>query len=112
LLTLSFNSGTEEELLFPVRCVVNNASSYDILIGQEALFPPGFTIDNWFKHAYYRVDWEHNGLRPDYRPLQLHSVASPIAHHCILQEANLVSYILHLLHDWVLEEDEVDIITA
>ncbi len=43
-----------------------------MLIGQEALFPPGFTIDNWFKHAYYRVDWETDGHHLGYIPLDLH----------------------------------------
>jgi hypothetical protein len=27
-----------------------------VFIEQEALFPPGFTIDNWFEHAYYWMD--------------------------------------------------------
>jgi hypothetical protein len=56
LITLKFNEGTDQELCLQVRCLVTNATSYDVLIGQEALFPPGFTIDNWFEHAYYRVD--------------------------------------------------------
>jgi len=56
LITLNFNEGTNRELYLQVKCLVTNATSYDVLIGQEALFPPGFTIDNWFKHAYYQVD--------------------------------------------------------
>ena len=58
LISLIFNGGTDQELHLKLRCLVTNATSYDVLIGQEALFPPGFTIDNWFEHAYYRVDWE------------------------------------------------------
>jgi hypothetical protein len=53
LITLKFNEGTDHELYLQVRCLVTNATSYDVLIGLEALFPPGFTIDNWFEHAYY-----------------------------------------------------------
>ncbi len=45
-ITLNFNEGTDQELCLQVRCLVTNAISYDVLIGQEALFPPGFTIDN------------------------------------------------------------------
>ncbi len=45
LITLNFNEGTDWELCLQVRCLVTNATSYDVLIGQEALFPPGFTID-------------------------------------------------------------------
>jgi hypothetical protein len=56
LITLNFNEGTDQELCLQVRCLVTNATSYDVFIGQEAMFPPGFTIDNWFEHAYYRVD--------------------------------------------------------
>ncbi len=53
LITFNFNEGTNQELFLHVRCLVTNAASYDVLIGQEALFPLGFTIDNWFEHAYY-----------------------------------------------------------
>jgi hypothetical protein len=111
LLTLSFNSGTEEELLFQVRCLVTNASSYDILIGQEALFPPGFTIDNWFEHAYYRVDWETDGLHLGYIPLDLHGDYTLAAHHCPLKEANTILYIPSSLQEWI-EEDVEEIANA
>ncbi len=47
------NEGTDQELCLQVRCLITNATSYDLLIGQETLFPPGFTIDNWLEHAYY-----------------------------------------------------------
>jgi len=46
LITFNFNEGTNQELFPQVRCLVTNATSYDVLIGQEALFPLGFTIDN------------------------------------------------------------------
>jgi hypothetical protein len=52
-IALNFNEGTNQELCLQVRCLVTNATSYDVFIGQEALFPPGFIIDNWFEHAYY-----------------------------------------------------------
>jgi hypothetical protein len=53
LITLKFNEGTDQELCLQVRCLATNATSYDVLIGQEALFPPSFIIDNWFEYAYY-----------------------------------------------------------
>ncbi len=46
LIALNFNESTNHELCLHVKCLVTNATSYDVLIGQEALFPPGFTIDN------------------------------------------------------------------
>ncbi len=92
LITLNFNEGTDYELYMQVRCLVTNATSYNVLIGQEALFRLGFTIDNWFEHAYYRVDWETDGHHLGYIPLDLHGNHSPMAHHCMLKEAH------HFLH--------------
>jgi hypothetical protein len=46
LIAIKFNEGTDRELCLHVRCLVTNATNYDVLIRQEALFPPGFTIDN------------------------------------------------------------------
>jgi hypothetical protein len=55
-IALNFNKGKYQKNCLQVRCLVTNAISYDVLIGQEALFPPGFTIDNWFEQRYYQVD--------------------------------------------------------
>jgi hypothetical protein len=46
LIALNFNEGTNQEFSLQVTCLVTNAINYNVLIGQEALFPPGFTIDN------------------------------------------------------------------
>jgi hypothetical protein len=56
LIALNFNEGIDQELCLQVRCLVTNVTSHDVFIGQEALFPPSFTIDNSFEHDYYRVD--------------------------------------------------------
>jgi hypothetical protein len=45
LITFNFNEGTNQEFCLQVKFLVINATSYDVLIGQEALFPPSFTID-------------------------------------------------------------------
>jgi len=45
-IALKFNEGTDQELCLQVRCLVTNVTSYGVLIGQEALFPLGFTIEN------------------------------------------------------------------
>ncbi len=52
-IALNFNEGTDQEFFLQVRCLVTNATNYNVFIGQEALFPPGFTTNNWFEHAYY-----------------------------------------------------------
>ncbi len=46
LIALNFNEGTDQKLCLQVKCLVSNATNYDVLIAQKALFPPGFTIDN------------------------------------------------------------------
>ncbi len=45
-IAFNFNEGTDQQFCLQVRCLITNAISYDVFIGQEALFPPGFTIDN------------------------------------------------------------------
>jgi hypothetical protein len=56
LITFNFNEGTDQEFCLHVRCLVINATNYDVRIRQEALFLPGFTIDNLCEHTYYRMD--------------------------------------------------------
>jgi hypothetical protein len=56
LITLNFNENIDYELCLHVKCLVTNGTSYDVLLGQEAMFSLGFIIDNWFEHAYYQVD--------------------------------------------------------
>jgi len=68
LIPFNFNEGADQEFCLKVRCLITNATKYDVFIGQEALFPLGFTIDNWFEHAYYRMDWETNGHHLGYIP--------------------------------------------
>jgi hypothetical protein len=111
LITLKFNEGTDKELCLQVKCLVTNATSYDVIIGQEALFPPGFIIDNWFEHAYYRVDWETDGHHLGYIPLDLHGNHSPMPHHCMFKEAHTISYIQQASHEWI-EGDEEEIAYA
>ncbi len=77
-----------------------------MLIGQEALSPPSFTIDNSFEHVYYRVDWEINGHHLGYIPLDLHGNHSPMVHHCMLKEAHTISYIQQDSHEWIEGNEE------
>ncbi len=76
-----------------------------MFIRQEALFPPGFTIDNWFEHAYYCVDWETNGHHLGIHNFDLHGNHNPMAHHCMFKEAHAISYIQQVSHEWI-EGDE------
>ncbi len=42
LITFNFNEGTNQEFCLQVKCFVTNATSYNVFIAQEALFPPSF----------------------------------------------------------------------
>jgi len=46
LITLNFNERIDQELCLKVKCLVTNATNYNVLIVQEALFSPRFTINN------------------------------------------------------------------
>ncbi len=46
LIAFNFNEGIDQEFCLHVKCLVTNATSYDVFIGQEAMLPPSFTIDN------------------------------------------------------------------
>jgi hypothetical protein len=111
LIALNFNEGPDQELCLQVRCLVTNATSYDVLIGQESMFPLSFIIYNWFEHAYYQVDWETNGHHLGYIPFDLHGNHSPMAHHCMFKEIHTISYIQQASHKWI-EGDEEEIAYA
>ncbi len=55
LITLNFNEGTNQEFCLQLKCLVTNVTSYNVFIGQEALFPPCFIIDNWFERG--TIEW-------------------------------------------------------
>lgn len=75
-----------------MQCLVTNVTSYEILIEQETLSRPSFTIDNWHEHAYYRIDWKINDANLGYIFMDLHANHAPHVHHCLLKEVNTLSY--------------------
>ena len=40
-----------------LRCVVTDATNYDILVGQQALYPLSFGLDNWTEEVWIRPGW-------------------------------------------------------
>jgi len=57
------------------------------------------------------MDWETNGHYLGYIPLDLHGNHSPMAHHCMLKESHVISYIQQASHEWI-EGDEEEIAYA
>jgi hypothetical protein len=46
LIAFNLNEGTDQKLCLYVKCLVTNATNYNVFIRQGALFPPNFTINN------------------------------------------------------------------
>ncbi len=110
-IAFNFNEARDQEFCLHIKCFVTNATSYNVFIGQEALFLPGLIIDNLFEHTYYRVDWETDGHHLGYIPFDLRGNHSHVAHHCMLKETHTISYIQQASHKWI-EGDEKEIAYA
>ena len=52
-LHLRFQVGSDAYAYIVIRCVVTNAETYDNLVGQHALYPIGFALDNWTEEAWF-----------------------------------------------------------
>ena len=53
-LCLQFKVGSDAYTYLSVKCVVTGAQTYDILLGQQALYPIGFGHDSWTEKAWFR----------------------------------------------------------
>jgi hypothetical protein len=54
------------------------------------------------------MDWETDGHHLGYIPLDLHGNHSPMAHHYMLKETHIISYIQQVNHEWI-EGDKEEI---
>ena len=52
-----------------MKCVVTNATNYDILVGQQALYPLDFGLDNWTEEAWIRPGWSYGDGRKIFIPV-------------------------------------------
>jgi hypothetical protein len=48
---------------------VTSATNYDILVGQQALYPLGFGVDNWTEEAWIRPGWSAGDGRKELIPV-------------------------------------------
>ena len=74
-LRLLLNVGTDAFTHISVRCVVTSATSYDILLGQQALYPSGFGHDSWTEEAWFRRGWSQGDGRKEVIPVIFSSFA-------------------------------------
>ena len=75
-LRLQFNIGTVAYTHISLRCVVTNATTYDILLGQQALYPIGFGHDSWMEEAWFRLGWSQGDGQKEALPVIFGSLAS------------------------------------
>jgi hypothetical protein len=69
-LRLIFNVGAGPTYThLSMKCVVTNATNYDILVGQQALYPLGFGLDNWTEEAWIRPGWSSGDSRKEFIPV-------------------------------------------
>ena len=56
-LRLQFKVGADSYTYVVVRCVVTSSTTYDILLGQQALYPIGFGHNSWTEEAWFKPGW-------------------------------------------------------
>ena len=56
-LRLQFKVGAIAFMYVAVRCIVTNETTYDIFLGQHALYPIGFGLDSWTEEEWFRLGW-------------------------------------------------------
>ena len=63
-----------------LQCAVTDATNYDILVGQHALYPLGFGVDNWTEEAWIRPGWSAGDGRKALIPVVFgaSAVTSPV----------------------------------
>ena len=59
-----------------LRCAVTDATNYDILVGQQALYPLGFGLDNWTEEAWIRPGWSAGDGRKELIPVAFAAAAT------------------------------------
>jgi hypothetical protein len=62
--------------LLLLRCVVMDATNYDILVGQQTLYPLGFSLDNWIEEAWIRPCWSAGYGRNEFISVAFAAVAT------------------------------------
>lgn len=58
-----------------LQCAVTSATNYDILVGQQALYPLGFGLDNWTEEAWIRPGWSAGDGRKEFIPVAFAAAA-------------------------------------
>ena len=76
-LKIDFKKGTADETTISVPCLTTSATSYDLLLGMDALYQLGMGVDPWTEHAFYRPGWRTQDKRIALLELDLVTTAHP-----------------------------------
>jgi hypothetical protein len=69
-LRLIFNVGAGPTYThLSMKCVITNAINYNIFVGQQALYPLSFGLDNWTEEAWIRPRWSSGDGRKVFIPV-------------------------------------------
>ena len=74
-----------------LQCAVTDATNYDILVGQQALYPLGFGVDNWTEEAWIRPGWSAGDGRKELIPVAFASGAMTSAYDAMFGCSGLVA---------------------
>ena len=74
-LRLQFKVGNDAYTHISIRCVITDATTYDILLGQQALYPIGFGHDCWTEEAWFRPGWSQGDGRKEILPVTFGATA-------------------------------------
>jgi hypothetical protein len=66
------NAGTGDEVCLLEQLAPTGSTGYDLLIGTQAAYPCGLSVDRWTEQGVYRVDWQTNGVQVGKLPMKLH----------------------------------------
>ena len=58
-----------------LKCMVTRATNYNILVGQQGLYPLGFGLDNWPEEAWIRLGWSSGDRRNEMIPVTFGALA-------------------------------------
>ena len=59
-----------------VRCAATDATNYEILVDQQALYPLGFDLNNWIEEAWIRQGWSAGDGRRAFNPMAFAAAAT------------------------------------
>ena len=79
-LRLQFKVGSDNYTYLSVKVVVTGALTYDILLGQQALYPIGFGHDSWTEEAWFRPGWSLGDGSREQLPVTFSNLAGLIEH--------------------------------